>query len=82
MTTNSINIIMNQANQAEITTDISKAILDGQADGRGDSNTLLVLQVQENDHGVRTRRRTGASRRANCGPPPGVTATPSRNWPP
>ena len=41
MTTNSINI-----NQAEIITDIFKAILDAQADGHGDSETLPAPQSQ------------------------------------
>ena len=74
MTTNSINVIINQANQAEIITDSSKAIVNGLTDGHGDSDTLPAPAERGG--------RTGASPRANCGPPPGATATPSSNWPP
>ena len=61
MTTNSINI--NQANQAEIITDISKSILDGQADGRGDSDTVPAPQSQAENRGKPESELRAASRR-------------------
>ena len=57
MTTNSINI--NQANQAEIITDVSEAILDGQADGHGDGDTLPAQQAQVNDQGKKETENRG-----------------------
>ena len=54
MTTNSINV-----NQAEIITGISKALLDGQADGRGYSDTLLAQQAHANDQGKKETANRG-----------------------
>ena len=47
MTTTSISIKISQANQAEIITDTTEAILNGQVGGHGDGDTLLAQQAQE-----------------------------------